>query len=224
MEHLPRSKEVAEFASMDTFEIRRHNLIALMDRVYGAGVRGAKTALAKRLDKQPDYISRCLYPPEKAGRKNIGEEFARQIENTYGLQRYELDVQPGQEIATVFIGENQNSSYVVDKSYSERKIKTHSFWSVDLLLDHIKHEDQKSKNALLKTLRDEIAHGVEARKIDRHRFQKLMYALGTAATDKMLTDTEFSMLESAVVCVSARYELIEAEAKIAEYKKMGFDV
>lgn len=79
---------------MDTYETRRHNLQVLMDDQYGPGARGAKSKLAKRLDKQPDYISRCLYMPDKPGRKNIGEDFAREIERVFGLSRYAFDV-PG---------------------------------------------------------------------------------------------------------------------------------
>lgn len=76
---------------MDKNEIRRTNLQALMDREYGVGQRGAKAKLAKRLSKQADYISRCLYPPGKDGRKNIGEDFAREIEGAFGLKSYALD-------------------------------------------------------------------------------------------------------------------------------------
>lgn len=69
-----------------------------MDREYGAGQRGAKAKLAKRLDKQPDYISRCLYPPGKEGRKGIGEDFAREIEKIFGLPRYAMDSLAGLEV------------------------------------------------------------------------------------------------------------------------------
>lgn len=76
---------------MDKNEIRRTNLQTLMDREYGAAQRGAKAKLAKRLGKQADYISRCLYPPGKEGRKNIGEDFAREIEVAFKLGTYSLD-------------------------------------------------------------------------------------------------------------------------------------
>jgi len=76
---------------MDKNEIRRTNLLYLMDREYGLGQRGAKAKLAKRLGKQADYISRCLYPAGKDGRKNIGEDFAREIEVAFNLNSYALD-------------------------------------------------------------------------------------------------------------------------------------
>lgn len=76
---------------MDINLIRKANLQLLLDREYGAGTHGAKADLAKRVDKQPDYISRCLYSPEKKGGKNIGEGFARLIEEKFGLARYAFD-------------------------------------------------------------------------------------------------------------------------------------
>lgn len=76
---------------MDRNLIRKTNLQLLLDREYGEGKRGAKADFAKRVDKQPDYISRCLYPPEKKGMKNIGEDFARLIEERFGLARYSFD-------------------------------------------------------------------------------------------------------------------------------------
>lgn len=42
--------------------------------------------LAAKLGCQPDYISRCL-----SGDKNIGEEFARNIEDACGLPCYWMD-------------------------------------------------------------------------------------------------------------------------------------
>ena len=76
---------------MDRNLIRKANLQLLLDREYGAGTHGAKADFAKRVDKQPDYISRCLYSPEKKGGKNIGEDFARLIEEKFGLARYAFD-------------------------------------------------------------------------------------------------------------------------------------
>lgn len=76
---------------MDKNLIRKANLQLLLDRQYGAGKHGAKADFAKRVDKQPDYISRCLYPPDKKGGKNIGEDFARLIEDKFKLARYAFD-------------------------------------------------------------------------------------------------------------------------------------
>lgn len=75
---------------MDIREVRRRNLRALMDREF-AGVRGAQSRLAEKLDKPQNFVSRCLADPDKAGAKTIGEDFAREIEAAFGLERYTLD-------------------------------------------------------------------------------------------------------------------------------------
>lgn len=76
---------------MDKYDIRRENLQALIDREFGPRAWGAKAKFAKRLEKQPDYISRCLYPPGKPGAKNVGEDLAREIERKFNLPMYSFD-------------------------------------------------------------------------------------------------------------------------------------
>lgn len=76
---------------MDKHLNRKANLQLLIDRTYGVGKHGAKTAFAKTIDVQPDYLSRCLYPPGKKGAKRIGEDIARRIEKVYELVEYSLD-------------------------------------------------------------------------------------------------------------------------------------
>lgn len=77
---------------MDIREVRRHNLKKLMDKEFGIGTRGAQSRLAEMLKKPQNFISRCLFEPEKNGAKTIGEDFAREIEEAFGLARYSLDV------------------------------------------------------------------------------------------------------------------------------------
>lgn len=79
---------------MELREVRRHNLQKLMDKEYGAGVRGAQSRLAEKLGKPQNFISRCLAKPEASGSKTIGEDFAREIEEAFKVTRYSLD-QPG---------------------------------------------------------------------------------------------------------------------------------
>jgi hypothetical protein len=76
---------------MEITDIRRQNLRDLMDRTYGLNARGAQTRIAEALNKPQNYISRCLYPSEKDGAKNIGEDFAREIEETFNLAKYAMD-------------------------------------------------------------------------------------------------------------------------------------
>lgn len=76
---------------MDTREVRRHNLKLLMDQAFGVGARGAQSRLAETLGKPQNFVSRCLADPGRAGAKTIGEDFAREIERSFGLQPYQLD-------------------------------------------------------------------------------------------------------------------------------------
>jgi SOS-response transcriptional repressor LexA len=57
---------------MDKYEKRRAALQALID---GLG-RGGISKVAERIDKQPSYVSRMLFPPTKDGFKRIGEDTA----------------------------------------------------------------------------------------------------------------------------------------------------
>lgn len=81
---------------MDIREVRRRNLKALMDREFGVNARGAQTRLAEKLEKPQNFISRCLADPDRAGSKTIGEDFAREIEEKFGLARYALDLPIGE--------------------------------------------------------------------------------------------------------------------------------
>lgn len=74
--------------------VRRQNLQKLMDREYGVGARGAQSRLAEKLGKPQNFISRCLADPGRSGAKSIGEDFAREIEEAFGISRYALDT-PG---------------------------------------------------------------------------------------------------------------------------------
>lgn len=75
---------------MEISDIRRENLRALMKQRFD----GKQARLADALGKSANYISRCLSTaPSSAGSKNIGEDFARDIEAKLGLERYQLDRQ-----------------------------------------------------------------------------------------------------------------------------------
>lgn len=73
---------------MEISDIRRDNLRALMKQRFD----GKQARLADALGRSANYISRCLSTaPSSAGSKNIGEDFARDIEAKLGLERYQLD-------------------------------------------------------------------------------------------------------------------------------------
>ncbi|MCX8018503.1 MAG: hypothetical protein N2690_11480 [Rhodocyclaceae bacterium] len=73
---------------MDTQAVRRQRLRQLIDERFA----GNQSALARAVDRQPDYISRCL-----KGTKGIGEAFARDIEQRLGLPHLWLDCLPNTE-------------------------------------------------------------------------------------------------------------------------------
>lgn len=56
--------------AMDKYEERRR---ALADLVKSMG-RGAINTIAAKIEKDPSYVSRMLYPPNKKGHKRIGED------------------------------------------------------------------------------------------------------------------------------------------------------
>lgn len=64
---------------MDKHEKRRVALKALVDSLG----RGGIAAVAARIGKEPNYVSRMLYPAGKEGRKRIGEESADALVAAY---------------------------------------------------------------------------------------------------------------------------------------------
>lgn len=54
---------------MDKFEQRWRALVRLKDQLG----RGGAAHIAREIGKEPNYISRALYPPGKDGRKRIGK-------------------------------------------------------------------------------------------------------------------------------------------------------
>lgn len=64
---------------MDKHEIRR---VALQNLVDAIGY-GAMAEIHRRTGIESNYLSRCLYAPGKAGRKNIGEDTADKITGAF---------------------------------------------------------------------------------------------------------------------------------------------
>lgn len=64
---------------LDRYETRRLALKALVDELG----RGGRATVAKRIEKEPSYIARMLYPPGKDGRKRIGDELVDAITRAY---------------------------------------------------------------------------------------------------------------------------------------------
>lgn len=77
-------KVTSEYScGMTIYEVRRNNLALLIKDRF----EGKQKKLADAIDRQPDYISRIL-----KGTKNVGETFARHVEESLGLPEQSLDL------------------------------------------------------------------------------------------------------------------------------------
>lgn len=72
---------------MDKYEIRRINLLKLKDEQC----HGVISELADRINKNPSYVSRLLYPVGKPNKKNIADKVTTDIEESFNLPRGWLD-------------------------------------------------------------------------------------------------------------------------------------
>lgn len=73
--------------AMDKYEQRRLKLIEIRDRFCN----GKAAELARRIEREPSYISRMLYPEGKPGRKRIADDMMEIIENAFNLPRGWMD-------------------------------------------------------------------------------------------------------------------------------------
>jgi hypothetical protein len=64
---------------MDKYEARRLSLLRLVNEMG----RGGRVKVAQAIGKSPDYISRMLYPKEKAGHKGIGEDSVEALDRAF---------------------------------------------------------------------------------------------------------------------------------------------
>lgn len=76
-----------KISAMDKYEQRRLKLIEIRDRFCN----GKAAELARRIEREPSYISRMLYPEGKAGRKRIADDMMEIIENAFSLPRGWMD-------------------------------------------------------------------------------------------------------------------------------------
>jgi transcriptional regulator with XRE-family HTH domain len=82
---------------MEDTEHWRRRLIELR-----AALGVTQAAMAAAIGVEPSYLSRLLYPPGKAGRKNLGLDTMRALRSTYSLRADWFDLPLG----TVLPGEN----------------------------------------------------------------------------------------------------------------------
>ncbi|MGY0161663.1 LexA family protein [Edwardsiella tarda] len=72
---------------MDKYEIRRLQLIKLRDEMCS----GKAVDLARRISREPSYVSRMLYPEGKKQKKRIADDMVEVIESAFGLPRGWMD-------------------------------------------------------------------------------------------------------------------------------------
>lgn len=73
--------------SMDKYEKRRLRLIQIRDEMCG----GKAVDVARKIEREPSYVSRMLYEPGKNGRKRIADDMVEIIETAFNLPRGWMD-------------------------------------------------------------------------------------------------------------------------------------
>ncbi len=73
--------------AMDKYEKRRLRLIQLRDDYCD----GNASKLARKIEREPSYVLRMLWPEGKAGRKRIADDMIEVIEKSFGLPRGWMD-------------------------------------------------------------------------------------------------------------------------------------
>lgn len=80
---------------MDKYEQRRLKLIEIRDQFCN----GKASDLARRIDREPSYISRMLYPEGKKGKKRIADDMMEIIEKAFNLPRGWMDsITPSEQL------------------------------------------------------------------------------------------------------------------------------
>lgn len=72
---------------MDKYERRRQRLIELRDTHCG----GSAADLARKIERDPSYVTRMLYQEGKPGKKRIADDMIEVIESAFNLTRGWLD-------------------------------------------------------------------------------------------------------------------------------------
>lgn len=84
---------------MDKYEKRRLRLIQLRDDYC----EGKAVNIARKIDREPSYVSRMLYPVGKAGKKRIADDMVEIIERSFNLPRGWMDGLVAQDMQNISI-------------------------------------------------------------------------------------------------------------------------
>lgn len=72
---------------MDKYEKRRQRLIQIRDEICG----GKAADVARKIEREPSYVSRMLYEAGKNGKKRIADDMVEIIETAFNLPRGWMD-------------------------------------------------------------------------------------------------------------------------------------
>lgn len=110
---------------MDVQVHRKQRLRELIEHSCGNVI----AAFAEKIARNESYVSRMLYPAEKAGAKPIADKMMRVIEQAFGLSRAWLDLPLGAELPDLKMRGEANSR--VDTSTSHIVAAQHSVRELD---------------------------------------------------------------------------------------------
>lgn len=82
---------LATIDGMDKYEQRRLRLQELIQHCCG----NVAAELARRIDREPNYVTRMLYPAGKKGRKRIADDMIELLEKVFDLERAWFDLPLG---------------------------------------------------------------------------------------------------------------------------------
>jgi len=74
-------------SDMDKYEKRRQRLIQIRDQFCG----GKAVDVARKIEREPSYVSRMLYEDGKKGKKRIADDMVEVIEKAFSLPRGWMD-------------------------------------------------------------------------------------------------------------------------------------
>lgn len=113
---------------MNKYEIRRQRLLYIRDRLCN----GKAVEIARKIGREPSYVSRMLYPEGKKQKKRIADGMIELIESSFDLPRGWMDGITGD------ISDGYNSEGYTVKAFSINP-KRYSSTEVSVVIDSINY-------------------------------------------------------------------------------------
>jgi hypothetical protein len=112
---------------MDKYEKRRLDLLNLVEQMG----RGGRVRVAAAINKTPDYISRMLYPKNKAGHKGIGEDSVELLDAAYpGWSGQNLTLTEPLPLETLYAREQPAPIYIAKVKWPFKSIEEADWLSI----------------------------------------------------------------------------------------------